>query len=404
LQTVRKLDCSKLGLEYTAYPHILRAIIQYAPDASLLVLRGTCTEYCDLIDSLLFSHVVAAIPAGKRRGRDIELRDSSSPYRRLPFLPWQATEAPGARKAVRTAARKRQLGYVSVVDFGTSAGTHPWAGVHRHDVDEGNVMHDDYFDGFEDSFVGDENSLRSATSLIAPFLGAFPSPHPVTVRRRGGLTGAGSVKLNAATYVDYHQVLHDVTLGRSHHLTRLIIPSCQKYVLHIAYDPFVPYIWRAIFDVVLPPEIEDVTLVMAPFSYDGPTDSDVDTPLGILRTMVWGFLRLVPPGVQFKIVGVENMHPSSLGFVAPTDDRFSRSDDNADIVRAMIRSLAEQVPTDPAIMHNGLRFASIPEQPTLEERREELKRISLPTFEEWEASLPEQERAILAHPPEYEHM
>jgi len=378
----------------------MRVIIDYASDHALLTLRATCKEYRDLIDSTIFAHVVACMPAGHRRGRDIELRSATAPYRLLPFLPWQAAEPPGARKAIRNEARKRQLGYVHVVDFG-SFHSEFFDRIRRLiQSDIGNVLHDDYDDGFDDA-TSNENSLRAASALIAPFLSAHPRPSPLTVRRRNGLVGRASVNLSAATYVDYCQyppgptavtVLHDLQAAR------LVIPSCRSYVLHLAYDPFWPSIWQKSMTVVLPPSIESITLVMNPATHDGPTGRLPDRPLGMLRTLLWGFIHYLP-NVKLQLVGVENMHPSTLGFPAG-DEHVARPHEVVARVREMINTLAEGVPNDST--QGGLCFAASSIEAHLRPIPDALSRISIPTFEEWEASLSPSQRPILATPPQYE--
>lgn len=183
------------------------------------------------------------------------------------------------------------------------------------------------------------------------------------------------------------------------HAARWAVPPCQTYVLHLAYDPFMSKILCSSMTIILPPGIERITLVMAPTTFDGPTGSPPpNRPLGMLRTLLWGFIHYVPEA-ELQVVGVENMHPSSLGYPAGSE-RLPSPEEVVARVQEMVNSLVDGMPNDRA-SERGLCLGSAAEASPSGPIPGALGRISLPTFEEWEASLPSRQRTILAHPPEY---
>lgn len=393
--TERALRCDTIAFDHTSFPHILRSIIAFSPRQSLIVLRATCREYQLLTDSILFAHAIATIPSISR-GRDIELRSAVYPYPKLPFLPWQAKEPPGARKEVRKRARNRQLDIVRVMDFGST--TSP---ARRDGVVEILYTADD--DGFDDA-IPEQNSLRNSAALIAPSLDSDPFTSQLTVRRRHGLSGLGSINLVAGTYVDYLVFPHsgdphvvDFYMA-SNPRESVEVPYCRHYILHMAYDAFLPGINAAEILITMPTIVQKVSLVMAPFAHEGPHISPKPPrgPLGMLSDLVWTFMAYYPH-THLELVGVENMHASTLGLDTSKDELLKPS--------AVISDVWSVLRTMPQIPSWSRRagFRPLPEsQPAHPEGA--LDRLTLLSFENWEAELPPNDRKVFALPPEFESL
>ncbi|KAL1412280.1 hypothetical protein Q8F55_000024 [Vanrija albida] len=63
-----------LGFDYTAYPHLMDAVLASAPVPALLVLRGTSRSFRSRVDARLFGHVRVEAAGGKAPS----LRDACS--------------------------------------------------------------------------------------------------------------------------------------------------------------------------------------------------------------------------------------------------------------------------------------------------------------------------------------
>lgn len=107
----------------SAFPHIIDAIVAFAPHASLLKLRATCRSLRDAADVKMFAHVavVDGMPTSrpdpcKRPTPEFpieNLRTASSPFHRLPML------FDEDRRWVLNESRERQLRLFGTIDYYT---------------------------------------------------------------------------------------------------------------------------------------------------------------------------------------------------------------------------------------------------------------------------------------------
>jgi hypothetical protein len=297
---------------------------------------------------------------------------------------------------------------VRVLDFGSK-----WADTelsdtgtpHRYGSDA--FEEQEYDDGFDDATTY-ENTLRAASSLLVPFLRPL-NEVPLVVRRRQGVKGIGSVQLHASIYVDYLQMPQtdesarhvELYYSRQTYAIRRMIPPCKEYVLHLSYDPFLPRIWLADHHIALPHTIERVTLVMAPIVHTGPTGMQPDRPLGLLRALLWGFIHYIP-NMPLTVVGVENMHPSTLGFPASTEALIT-PDEAIAMAQQMAAGLVGTFSVDPEPHISGprgLTNVGWDHHHDVDQQLEALSRLTFLTFEAWEQSLPAD--SPLVNPPLYE--
>lgn len=416
---------SAAPLDRAVFPHIFEHIVDVAPLPSQIVLRSVCRGLRDQIDGALFRHVVATPPTlkaparGSRPGaamswaargatqtaaRDLELRSPVSPFSRLPFLPWRAAESPGARKIVRAASRSRQLAHVSAIDFGIA----PPVFDPNSDGAAADGAFADYDDGFDDA-TPDEDSLRVAAQLLAPFL---PSTRLV-VRRRHGLVGDAAVRIatKATTYVDYLAVTANINgLGDRPRWclhtpkVRAEVPPVDDYVLHLAYDPLHPLLLHAEIALLVPPCVRTVTLVLHPKQAEADEAEEIKPSwipaLGILRLILLWLFPGVFRGLQLNIVGMERTlaarAPWTIGYQDGTTAEglleYARSA-LEDVLASWAEGIQLQPHVDAALIQTVMEW----EGPDLRAAQD---RVHVLPFDQWEASLAD--RGVAGQPASFE--
>lgn len=256
-------------LDASSYPHIIDAIFAYSGRASLLALRGVCTDFRDRVDLLMSSHIVLAVHSpveisGRGGVRIPGLRSRGAYARVLAGTRTVDLLGPQALDAPRLRALKGQLPHVSVVR-------------HRHHP---------------------AGRLPNVALVHAPRLITF-----TTMTER----------YDAGTFTGFAQV-------------GPVPDGVQRFVLNVRFDPGRSWLGTAtIQPFQTPRSLRSVTLVLTPIQTHQEDENDhwVGNFADGARTKVMGMLNslilnmtLNIPRLSYTVVDAQALRPGWLG-IAP---------------------------------------------------------------------------------------